>query len=185
MAPLARYARDMGGTIVVDVAGEPWISVRRVCEALDTVAEARALIVSAWADTQIVMVPRDDGERYPGLCISAATFPRWMLAICPGLCAANATPLLALYQHECHRWASDYYGLDWAAVDRTLYDAPWESAGRIKEPDLWAATEHALTIGSRPVVDRLADIEVYMGIVRGSRAEIDRSDSQAATAERE
>ena len=97
---------------VVDDDGTPWISIRRVCEALgvDTAAQLEKLKgEDEWATIGLIPMVADDGKMRPQSCLSLDHLPMWLATIKASKVAPEARPKLAIYKRECARVLYEHF----------------------------------------------------------------------------
>jgi len=88
-----------------------WISVRRVCEALELSypRQYRKLNEKPWAVVAQMATTGPDGKNYNTFCLDLDSLPMWLATIDAGRVAHNARDKLVTYQKEAARALRDHF----------------------------------------------------------------------------
>jgi hypothetical protein len=94
-----------------DSQGKVWVSVRRVCEALEIDSDTQRVKLKGkpWAVTGLIPATGPDGKTYEVFAVDLDSLPMWLATIDPKRVKPAARAKLADYQRECAKVLRDYF----------------------------------------------------------------------------
>lgn len=96
---------------VVHEGDDVWVSVRRLCEALDLAVQPQLhkLRKEPWATLTEIVTVGSDGKQRSMSMLSIKTIPMWLATIKSGKVAQAIRPKLQRYQLECAEVLADHF----------------------------------------------------------------------------
>lgn len=96
---------------VVRDGEQPWVVMKRVCEALGIAEQRQAekLKGKPWATTTLMVAVAEDGKNRELFCLHLDSLPMWLATIEAKRAKPDARPKLIEYQRECARVLRDHF----------------------------------------------------------------------------
>lgn len=156
---LAKSFSFQGATLEAIRDGEDlWVSVRKVCEALDInhSNQQEKLKEAPWATVVLKTMVAEDGKNRKVFCVHVKSLPLWLATIDAGRVKDNVRPKLAAFQTECA-----------TALEKHFFAAPAAHSALLERMLRFQAAKNSRTLWQDEIVTSLCKTYRIQQSVRG------------------